>query len=202
LSTEVWPPGVVRLNLVADRPAIHIVTDILLVCLPLRLIFLVKISQGKRIGALSILSLGIPATVAGIIRQVKSGPLDELDYYALFNFLELHLCIISASLPALREFKKRPKRCNTEATSGRKATMSHSAGSISLEPLNQMEQHVAYGNTAAVDGGRWIDSTTQGSSLHAGRNDILVIKVVEIESGDKHRKATSRRPDDWQPPGV
>jgi hypothetical protein len=186
----------------ADHPVIHIVTDVLLVCLPLRLIFLVKISKGKRAGALLILSLGNLATIAGIIRQVVSGPLDELDYYALWNFLELHLCIISASLPALREFKKRPKRCNTEAKSDRKVKVSRSTGSISLEPLNQTEQHVVYGNTTAVDGGLNLDKTTQGSSPHVSRNGILVVEVVEIESGDKHRQATSRPPDDWQHPAV
>ncbi|KAF2621923.1 hypothetical protein BU25DRAFT_296680, partial [Macroventuria anomochaeta] len=81
---------------------IHIATDILLAILPTPLIWSLQMDTRARVSLIAILSVGIFAAIAGIIRQINVGPLDEHDTYSIWNFIELHLGIIAASLPALK----------------------------------------------------------------------------------------------------
>ncbi|KAJ6196215.1 hypothetical protein J3E72DRAFT_396138 [Bipolaris maydis] len=86
---------------------IHILSDILLALLPTPLIWRLQMVRRARFTLVAVLSVGILAAIAGIIRQVSVGPLDEYGAYSIWNFTELHLGIIAASLPALKPiFKK------------------------------------------------------------------------------------------------
>lgn len=38
-----------------------------------------------------------------VLRQIKASPLDEHDAYSIWNFLELHMGMIAASLPSLKK---------------------------------------------------------------------------------------------------
>jgi hypothetical protein len=60
-----------------------------------------------RLSLVAILSLGIFAAIAGIIRQLSSSQFGVpepyiYDSYSLWNFIELDMGIIAASLPALK----------------------------------------------------------------------------------------------------
>lgn len=54
-----------------------------------------------------ILSLGTLAAIASGMRQRYQGPLDENDWYALWNFTELYVGIIAACAPALKPLFRR-----------------------------------------------------------------------------------------------
>jgi hypothetical protein len=62
-----------------------------------------KVTISVRISLVLILSLGAFAAIAGIVRQTKACPLDEYDAYSIWNFLELHMGMIAASLPSLKK---------------------------------------------------------------------------------------------------
>jgi len=86
---------------------INILTDFLLALLPIPLIWKLQIPLRTRLTLVLILSLGLFAAVAGIIRQntmrdsKNPEPLIH-DSYAIWSFIELDTGIIAASLPALK----------------------------------------------------------------------------------------------------
>lgn len=88
-------------------PVVNIVTDFLLALLPVPLIWKLQMPLQARIGLVGILSLGLIAAATGIVRQVqsatdKSTEFYTYDWYSFWNFMELDLGIIAASLPALK----------------------------------------------------------------------------------------------------
>lgn len=56
---------------------------------------------------IAVLSVSILAGIAGIVRTFNAGPLHEFDAYSIWNVLELHLGMVTASLPALKPISKR-----------------------------------------------------------------------------------------------
>lgn len=159
----------------SDLTVIHIITDILLALRPIPLIWELKINTRARISLIAILSVGILAAIAGIIRQVSVGPLDEQDSYAIWNFIELHLGIIAASLPALKPlFLRLFDSIQTATDTG--FTTRHKTGTrIAMQP---------YGNVSAADGRRHRNGgTSEEAILESGkRNDegICVTRVVHV----------------------
>jgi hypothetical protein len=85
-----------------DFAVIHIITDFLLAILPIPLVWNIQKDILTRLSLVVVLSLGILAAIAGIIRQLNVAPLDEHDTYSIWNFNELHIGIIAASLPTFR----------------------------------------------------------------------------------------------------
>ena len=86
---------------------INISTDFLLALLPVPLIWKLQMPLRTRLSLVAILSLGIFAAVAGIIRQLSSSQFGVpepyiYDSYSIWNFIELDMGIIAASLPALK----------------------------------------------------------------------------------------------------
>ena len=79
-----------------------IFTDVFLALLPVSLIWSLQTRRRTRISLTVIFLVGIFATIAGIIRQLNVGPLDERDAYSIWNFAELHLAIIATSLAAVK----------------------------------------------------------------------------------------------------
>jgi hypothetical protein len=142
-------------NIGPDFAVIHIVTDILLALLPSPLIWSLQLGKRARISLIAILSVGIFAAVAGIIRQASVGPLDEHDTYSIWNFIELHLGIIAASLPALKPLFAQFFDTIRGATNVAKATRHAACDSIAMQP---------YGNTAAANG-RWQRPETSEVSI-------------------------------------
>jgi hypothetical protein len=90
-----------------DRAVINISTDFMLALLPVPLIWKLQMPLRTRLSLVAVLSLGIFAAVAGIIRQLSSSQFGVPepyihDSYSIWNFIELDMGIIAASLPALK----------------------------------------------------------------------------------------------------
>jgi hypothetical protein len=86
---------------------VNISTDFLLALAPVHLIWKLQMPLRTRLSLVAILSLGIFAAVAGIIRQLSSSHFGVpepyiYDTYSIWNFIELDMGIIAASLPALK----------------------------------------------------------------------------------------------------
>jgi hypothetical protein len=86
---------------------VNISTDFLLALAPVPLIWKLQMPLRTRLSLVAILSLGIFAAVAGIIRQLSSSQFGVLEPYvydtcSIWNFIELDMGIIAASLPALK----------------------------------------------------------------------------------------------------
>jgi len=86
---------------------VNISTDFLLALAPVPLIWKLQMPLRTRLSLVAILSLGIFAAVAGIIRQLSSSQFGVpepyiYDTYSIWNFIELDMGIIAASLPALK----------------------------------------------------------------------------------------------------
>jgi hypothetical protein len=113
-----------------------------------------------RVSLIAVLSVGILAAIAGIIRQIRIGPLDEYDAYSIWNFLELHLGIIAASLPALKPLLKK--------LSG--ATLRGASTSIPM---------AVYGHEAGAEGGWRRQGSSEISILDPGKG-IHVTTGVEV----------------------
>ena len=129
----------------SDLTVIHIITDIVLALLPIPFIWHLQMNTQSRISLIAVLSVGIFAAVAGIIRQINVGPLDEHDLYSIWNFIELHLGIIAASLPALKPLFARIFDTIHEATDTVYTTRYAAGSKIIMQP---------YGNMTTADG-RW-----------------------------------------------
>ncbi|KAF5848311.1 hypothetical protein GGP41_005711 [Bipolaris sorokiniana] len=150
---------------------IHILSDILLALLPTPLIWRLQMVRRARFTLIVVLSVGILAAIAGIIRQVSVGPLDEYDAYSIWNFTELHLGIIAASLPALKPIFK--KFFETIGTNIARTPRYGRSNSIVMSP---------FGNTAAAKGGWQTEDNTDVSMLCPPDN-IRVTSVVQIHQG-------------------
>jgi hypothetical protein len=89
---------------------INITTDFLLALLPVPFIWRLQIEIRSKILVVGILSLGLFACVAGIIKStynktVLTDPKRFVhDEYSMWNFIELNVGIIAASLPTLKPF--------------------------------------------------------------------------------------------------
>jgi len=86
---------------------VNITTDFILALVPIPLIWKLQLNIQARISLVGILSLGLFASVAGIIKQTNSNSFRDpepyvKDSYSVWNFLELYIGIIAASLPALK----------------------------------------------------------------------------------------------------
>ncbi|KAF1934778.1 hypothetical protein EJ02DRAFT_439656 [Clathrospora elynae] len=86
---------------------INILTDFLVAFIPVSLVWKLQMPLRPRTSLVIILSLGVFAAVAGIIRQQSSKQfLDPEpwihDSYTIWNFIELYMGIIAALLPALK----------------------------------------------------------------------------------------------------
>lgn len=160
-------------NLVADDTVIHILTDVLLALLPTLLIWRLHMVRRVRLSLIAVLSIGILAAIAGIIRQVSAGPLDEYDAYSIWNLVELHLGIVAASLPALKRiFIKVFETIGSAASAARTAKYDVS-NSIVLP---------SYGNATAVRGAWKLEDTSQIDVLCA-RDNIRVTREVQVDQG-------------------
>ncbi|KAF1834932.1 hypothetical protein BDW02DRAFT_317965 [Decorospora gaudefroyi] len=86
---------------------VNIVTDLLLALIPAPLIWKLQMPIRTRMSLVVVLSLGVFAAVAGIIRQMSTNKLKgpepwQYDTYTIWNFTELYVGIIAASLPAIK----------------------------------------------------------------------------------------------------
>lgn len=86
---------------------VNITTDLILAIVPIPLIWKLQLNIQARISLVAILSLGLFAAVAGIIKQTNANQFRDpepyiKDTYTIWNFLELWIGIIAASLPALK----------------------------------------------------------------------------------------------------
>lgn len=86
---------------------VNIMTDLLLAFLPIPLIWQLHLNVKTRLSLVFILSLGVFASVAAILRQQNAGQFRMpepyiSDAYSIWNFIELDIGIIAASLPALK----------------------------------------------------------------------------------------------------
>ncbi|KAJ5026088.1 hypothetical protein PSV08DRAFT_248054 [Bipolaris maydis] len=124
-----------------------------------------------RFTLVAVLSVGILAAIAGIIRQVSVGPLDEYGAYSIWNFTELHLGIIAASLPALKPIFK--KFIETIGTNIARTPRYGPSNSIIMSPL---------GNTAAAKRGWEIEDNSDVFMLCPPDN-IRVTSVVQVHQG-------------------
>jgi hypothetical protein len=79
----------------------------LLAILPIPQIWNLKLKLRARLSLVIILSLGVFASIAGIVKQHNANQFRDpdpyiKDAYAIWNFIELDVGIIAASLPALK----------------------------------------------------------------------------------------------------
>jgi hypothetical protein len=79
----------------------------MLALLPVPLIWKLQMPLRTRISLVAVLSLGVFAAIAGIIRQLSSSQFGVpepyiYDTYSIWNFIELDMGIVAASLPSLR----------------------------------------------------------------------------------------------------
>jgi hypothetical protein len=87
---------------------VNIATDFLLAFLPVPMIWHIQVSIRTKCSLIAILSLGTLACVAGIMkstynRTILTDPRRFIhDWYSMWNFIELDVGIIAASLPALK----------------------------------------------------------------------------------------------------
>jgi hypothetical protein len=89
------------------RTVVNITTDFLLALVPIPLIWSLKLNLRSRLSLVAILSLGVFASVAAIIKQhnahqFRNPELYIHDAYSIWNFIELDIGIIAASLPTLK----------------------------------------------------------------------------------------------------
>lgn len=87
---------------------VNIATDFLLALLPVPMIWHLQVSVRTKCSLIAILSLGIFACVAGIMKStynktILTDPRRFIhDWYSMWNFIELDVGIIASSLPALK----------------------------------------------------------------------------------------------------
>lgn len=86
---------------------VNITTDFILAIVPIPLIWKLQLNIQARISLVAILSLGFFAAIAGIIKQTNANLFRDpepyvKDTYTIWNFIELYVGIIAASLPALK----------------------------------------------------------------------------------------------------
>jgi hypothetical protein len=104
---------------------INIATDFLLALLPVPLIWKLQIGLRTKI-LVEILSLGLFACTAGIVKStynktILTDPRRFVhDGYSMWNFIELNVGIIAASLPTLKPFLTRLVEVARGLTSGQK----------------------------------------------------------------------------------
>lgn len=145
-------------------------TDILLALLPIPLIWGLKMNTRSRLSLIAVLSVGFLAAIAGIIRQVNVAPLDEHDLYSTWNFIELHLGIIAASLPALKPLFTRMLETIHDVTDTGYAARHTAATRIALQ---------SYGNISVADGRRHRrGGDSEETILDPGKRDGEGIRVA------------------------
>ncbi|KAF2828696.1 hypothetical protein CC86DRAFT_404593 [Ophiobolus disseminans] len=86
---------------------VNITTDFMLAIVPIPLIWKLQLNIQARISLVAILSLGFFAAIAGIIKQTNATQFRDpepyvKDAYTIWNFIELYVGIVAASLPALK----------------------------------------------------------------------------------------------------
>jgi hypothetical protein len=90
-----------------EHTVVNITTDFILALVPIPLIWKLQLNLQARISLVAILSLGLFAAVAGIIKQTNANGFRDpepyiKDAYTIWNFIELYVGIVAASLPALK----------------------------------------------------------------------------------------------------
>ncbi|KAH6618479.1 hypothetical protein C7974DRAFT_415853 [Boeremia exigua] len=104
---------------------INILTDFLLALLPVPLIWQLQLNLRTKISLILVLSLGLFACVAGIMKvrlnkTILSDPNRFIyDGYSMWNFIELDVGIIAGSLPAIKPLFNRFLDAARGLTSGR-----------------------------------------------------------------------------------
>lgn len=151
---------------------IHIITDVLLALLPIPLIWGLQMNTRARISLIAVLSVGVFAAIAGIIRQLNADPLDEHDLYSIWNFIELHLGIIAATCPALKPLFSRLFDGIHNTANADYAAGNPSDTRICMHP---------YGNLSAADGrGHRRGGISEESILDSGKRDDEGIRVTRV----------------------
>ncbi|PSN67569.1 hypothetical protein BS50DRAFT_492995 [Corynespora cassiicola Philippines] len=115
---------------------VNIVTDFLVALLPVPLIWQLQLRVRARVSLIVILSLGLFAAVAGIVRALKLMDIDDWtnDSYGIWNFMELFVGIIAASLPGLKPLFSRFFHAARAFTSG-------SAKTTAFKDVNSLGYH-------------------------------------------------------------
>jgi hypothetical protein len=105
---------------------VNIATYFLLALLPIPLIWHLKVNIRTKVSLIAILSLGLFACVAGIMKStynktILTDPARFIhDRYSMWNFIELDIGIVAASLPALKPLFSRFLDVARGLTSGQK----------------------------------------------------------------------------------
>ncbi|KAK7965195.1 hypothetical protein PG988_010199 [Apiospora saccharicola] len=86
---------------------VNILTDLAMVALPVLVVLDLQVNRNTKISLVLILSLGLFACAASVIRAVYAYSMTDPDYSRRYDFLiwfnvELHAGILAASLPTLR----------------------------------------------------------------------------------------------------
>jgi hypothetical protein len=107
---------------------VNIATDFLLALLPAPMIWQLQMNIRTKISLMVVLSLGLFACVAGIMKStynktILTDPRRFIhDWYSMWNFIELDVGIVAASLPALKPLYTRFLDVAREWTSGQTAS--------------------------------------------------------------------------------
>jgi hypothetical protein len=186
---------------------VNCTTDFLLAFLPIPLIWQLKLNLRTRISLIAILSLGVFAGVAGIIRamvfnSILKDPRRFIhDKYSMWNYVELTVGIIAGSLPALKPLFTRFLNTARGRTVG---SSEKASGNVRSGGLGYQRQYndrskseiemAAFkgGNRASVaamersiwETGRGNTSDESVAPLHvrqANANGILVTKDFEVK---------------------
>jgi hypothetical protein len=95
------------------HPAVTIATDFLLALLPIPLIWQLQLNGRTKISLVCILSLGLFAAAAAIVKSEKQKTALQnpdpyvYDTFTIWRFIEFNVGIIAASLPSLKTLFKR-----------------------------------------------------------------------------------------------
>jgi hypothetical protein len=107
---------------------VNIATDFLLALLPAPLIWQLQVNMRTKASLIAVFSLGLFACVAGIMKStynktILTDPRRFIhDRYSMWNFIELDIGIVAASLPALKPLFNRVLDVARGLSSGQKAS--------------------------------------------------------------------------------
>lgn len=184
---------------------VNISTDFILALAPVPLIWKLQMPLRTRITLVAILSLGIFAAVAGIIRQLSSSQFGVpepyiYDTYSIWNFIELDMGIIAASLPALKPLFSWFKDTARGLTGKQIKSTGYNSGEGYQKRVRQVDEDgftlVEYGQKGevtvssrprertdkwALEGAKSSEESILPHSERPGRAGITVTKSVQVQ---------------------
>ncbi|KAK8039717.1 hypothetical protein PG993_008128 [Apiospora rasikravindrae] len=159
--------------------AVDVVSDVLIICLPVYLTVGLQMSPGQKAGLVAVLSLGGIVAVFAVVRVVVTGDatrLAEISWLALWSAVESSVAVVVACLASFKVlFTQKKKRKGTQyytRTKGTRTTKSYKSKSLTSGSGGGGPQ-VAMPDEAELD-----DFTIRNFSRKA-----LVARAVIVEVG-------------------